>query len=60
MAPVDADVMNGSINAHSCGIGKSAWRKVTNSADVISPDAIANSRCLVDPRPPAWPWIRTL
>src|SRR5215213_389524 len=30
-------------------------RKVVNSDEVISPEAMANSRCLIAPLPPTWP-----
>ena len=39
---------------------KAVRRKAVNSAAVISPEAMANSRCLIAPEPPTWPWIGTL
>ena len=35
-------------------------RKPVNSLADISPEAMANSRCLIRPEPPTWPSIFTL
>ena len=52
MAPVHANEVDRAVDrARRPGSRRRSERKPVNSASVISPDAIANSRCLTLPRP---------
>jgi hypothetical protein len=51
MAPVHAHEMDRAVGRVASEVVE-GLRKPVNSDFVISPDAIANSRCLIEPLPP--------
>ena len=51
MTPIHADIMNRAVMDELARLPSTVVRNATNSSFVISPDAIANSRCLTLPSP---------
>ena len=53
------DEVHRPVDACRARLTKLVCRKAVNSTTDISPEAIANSRCLIRPEPPTWPSIFT-
>lgn len=60
MPPVHADLVDRAVLRVVAKQPENLWRKVVNSSWLISPETIANSRCLTTPSPDTLPPMRTL
>ena len=58
--PVHADEVDRAVDAHLDEAIEGGAQELGELGRVISPEAIANSRCLMAPEPPTCPWIGTL